>query len=286
MNFWTYRPAAPLSGVVDFVWYCQGRALSHAWERLLPDTRGQLLINLVEDQLRWRDLEGRPHAIGGSGVSGPSSRPFDIDTAQQGHIMGASFREGQMARVMRTPLHLLLDDHVELVDIWSDKVDFVRERILEFDGVLDRCRVLSAFLAAQLISPQAECVAEVLGGAKMLEAGSRVKDVCRDLGWSYKKLERRFRRHFGVSPSKYSRLKRFERVWEEIARLRSPDWVDLALSHGYSDQSHLVREVGDFSTFTPSRLTALPRLSRHIPLLDEMSNSFKTKVEVSSRVRL
>ena len=52
---------------------------------------------------------------------------------------------------------------------------------------------------------------------------------------------------------------RFDRVVKALRASPDVPWAELALRHGYADQSHLCRELGRFSGVTPTALRALVR---------------------------
>ena len=60
-----------------------------------------------------------------------------------------------------------------------------------------------------------------------------------------------------MAPKLLARLVRFDRLMERLRRGPPTTWAALALELGYSDQSHLVRDVKQFSGATPTRVRAL-----------------------------
>ncbi|HTS66106.1 MAG TPA: DUF6597 domain-containing transcriptional factor [Candidatus Acidoferrales bacterium] len=90
------RPGGALAGFIELLWYWDGPAQPHAFERLLPDGSMELIINLDEDEVRIydrRDL-GRYERLDGCSLMGPHSEYFVIDTAQQVRVMGVHFGPG------------------------------------------------------------------------------------------------------------------------------------------------------------------------------------------------
>lgn len=82
-----------------------------------------------------------------------------------------------------------------------------------------------------------------------------IHQLATELGFSRKHLHDRFAREVGLSPKRYAEVQRFSRV---LTRLRAgaPSLAHLALDLGYSDQSHLARDVRRFSSVTARALSA------------------------------
>jgi transcriptional regulator GlxA family with amidase domain len=100
-----------------------------------------------------------------------------------------------------------------------------------------------------------------------LERGTSVDEVVRSVGLSHRRMIELFREQVGLPPKTYSRVRRFQRALALVPTLRS--WGDLALTVGYSDQSHLVREFGTLAGMTPGAYLAVARAHpnpRHLPL--------------------
>lgn len=69
---------------------------------------------------------------------------------------------------------------------------------------------------------------------------------------------RSFRRQLGLTPHKFARITRFNAVFPDLRGGRNGG-ASLAAKHGYADQSHLIREVHEFTGVTPSSLAASGR---------------------------
>ncbi len=74
------------------------------------------------------------------------------------------------------------------------------------------------------------------------------------LGLSPRQARRRFVEGCGWSPKTYACLLRLAAALEAAARAETLDWSDLAHVHGYSDQSHLVRDCRRFLGAPPVAL--------------------------------
>jgi AraC-like DNA-binding protein len=73
-----------------------------------------------------------------------------------------------------------------------------------------------------------------------------------------------FRHEVGMTPKLFCRVERFQGVIRNLERARDVDWVDVALSYGYSDQSHFNHDFREFSGVRPSDYLSLRLSQNHI----------------------
>jgi AraC-like DNA-binding protein len=102
---------------------------------------------------------------------------------------------------------------------------------------------------------------EARGGAADIGA------IARELGTSHRRLIALFRDGVGMPPKLFARLVRFDRLMTKLRTGATPLWVDLAAELGYADQSHLIREVKQFTGVSPTRAHAM---------LDDLSRACAT----------
>jgi methylphosphotriester-DNA--protein-cysteine methyltransferase len=96
--------------------------------------------------------------------------------------------------------------------------------------------------------------------ARQIEARDGRIDVgalARELGTSHRRMIALFRDGVGVPPKLFARLVRFHRLMERLRTGEMPAWIDLAAELGYADQSHLIREVKQFTGVSPTKTHAM-----------------------------
>lgn len=93
--------------------------------------------------------------------------------------------------------------------------------------------------------------------ARSAEALS-VEQLAGELGTNRFALNRSFRHRFGCGVSEYLRAHRVERARREVVGSRRP-LVEIALSSGFADQSHMTRAFRHLLGTTPGRLRASAR---------------------------
>ncbi|WP_432931841.1 helix-turn-helix domain-containing protein [Microbispora sp. CA-135349] len=138
----------------------------------------------------------------------------------------------------------------------------LRERLLEAPGWDERFAVLDAVLSRHARPARAYPSEVARAWGRMLAAGGQVtvSGLARDVGWSARHLNGRFREEIGLSPKEAARVVRFDRVRRLLQRAaasgRRLTLADAAAECGFCDQAHLAREFGALAGCSPSRWLA------------------------------
>ena len=224
----------------------------------MPSGTMQLLVNLHEDQLRSYHGEAATqlHSTRGASLSGACTEAFVIDTAEQRAIMGVSFRPGGAYPFFTAPADALRADAVELDQLWGRDGAVLRERLLELPTPAARLRTLEQILLARVVRSLRPDPALAVAIAA-LEREVPVAAVGERLGWSPRRLIDRFNAQVGLTPKRFARVRRFQRVLATLARGDAPPWAALAQACGYFDQAHFIHDFRAFSGLHPT--TYAPR---------------------------
>jgi len=128
---------------------------------------------------------------------------------------------------------------------------FLRERLLEAASPGEALAVMEAFLIGQMVDDACPDPA-VIAAARALARGSGVGEVAERLGLLPRTLQRRFAAHVGLSPKRFGRVQRLQRVVRGLDGWAQVDWAATAARHGYCDQAHLADEFRDLADVTPA----------------------------------
>lgn len=262
MVYLARRPAAPLDQVVEHVWYCRNTPGPLRLERVLPTGGAQLIVNLAEDETRTYDIGrmGRPECrrAAGSILSGLSTRYQIIDTAEQEHVVGVSFRPGGTLPFTRTPAHELQGQDVPLDVLWGVSATArLRDELLAAPDGPVALDVLEAALARVWRPRQLHrSVGHAVHAFQRHAEVARVAAVTASTGMSARRFAARFEAEVGVTPKRYCRLLRFQTAIRRAHAERPISWTEVALSSGYYDQAHFIHDFHAFSGLTPTAYDA------------------------------
>ena len=157
--------------------------------------------------------------------------------------------------LLSLPLEELTGSVVPLRDVLGPSADEIVERFQTHSRWNARARILEAVMLRRTV--------DVSGVDRGIEWAWRrivarhetvsIKELADDVGWSQRHFIRSFHRELGLTPHKLARITRLNAVLPELRGGRD-NGASLAAKHGYADQSHLIREVREFTGATPTSL--------------------------------
>jgi AraC-like DNA-binding protein len=251
-----YTPPAPLSDFVGVFWYWRGHEVDYARQRIMPMGTSELVINLGNG----------PTA--GAGISGPQSESFIIERTVQDELIGIHFKLGGVYPFLDCPLSELHGLNVTLAELWGEgRSSELVSRLREARTIDKKFQVIEHWLMGLARRPLQHHPA-VSFGIKEFQSDSGLLSSARmadHVGFSQRHFIQLFREEVGLTPKLFCRVQRFQQVIASVQKLETVDWVDIALSRGYFDQSHFNHEFREFSGLTPGDyLTLRTEHSNHV----------------------
>jgi AraC-like DNA-binding protein len=263
----THKPGPPLDEYIDRFWLVSDTP-AHPRERILPSGTVELVINLSDDEIRIFDPSrpDRARRYPGAVVSGPYRGCFLIDPIQHAAMVGVHFRPGRAAGVLGVPASELADAHVALESLWGPAAAELRDRVGAAVTPAKRFAVLEDVLRGRLLRarPRHGAIPVALDAFERAEAAVKVRDLARRVGLSQRRFIQLFTAEVGLTPKLYGRVRRFQRARELVRHATEPDWAAVAVACGFFDQSHLIRDFGEFAGLSP--VAYLNQRSQHVML--------------------
>ncbi len=250
------RPSLALAPYIETLWYCEGYGATHRRERVLPNGRFQLIIDLA--------APSAPALLIGMRTG------YDIlETACLQSVMGVLFRPGGSLPFFDTPADSLYNQALPLDLIWGSGSGELRDRLLESASPSGRLGILNAELQRRL--ERAELHPAVLYALGVFSHDPHTRgviEIARDAGLSRRRFAGLFREQVGLPPKLYCRLRRFQQVVRRVASGARVDWAEVALAGGYYDQAHMAHEFREFSGVSPGAWAASERPFQNHAIVD------------------
>jgi AraC-like DNA-binding protein len=242
------RPAPPLDRLVRTITYRAGEQSRTSVEKILPGPATSLWVNLNRDM--FRSFTSGGSSVSGAMLAGPTSRATVIEF-EQGHAhLSVMFALGAATAFFTPPLVLARDEFVPLACLWGAHGADLREQVLTASAPDDMLQVMEDALLKQLAGSLIPDPA-IIAAARTLSGGASVAEAADALGLLPRTLRRRFTAQVGLTPKRFARVQRLQRVVRSLDGHTEVDWANVAAEHGYSDQPHLSDEFRDLADVTP-----------------------------------
>ncbi|MEO7433628.1 MAG: AraC family transcriptional regulator [Dokdonella sp.] len=231
-------PCEALSDVVDHFWFVRWDLDGH-----LPQTRETLPhpnVHLVIERGLTR-------------IFGVHSTRFTRVLKDRGCALGVKFRAGGFRPFLGRAVSTITDASLPLDDVFGHDADLLEEEVLAADDVHGMMAIAARFLAGRrpAADPRVSVVADMVAGIAADRSLLRVEALADRHGLSKRALQRMFNDYVGVSPKWVINRYRLHEAVERLAGGTDVDWTDLALSLGYFDQAHFIRDFRTLVGRTP-----------------------------------
>ena len=265
-----YVRRAPTVGFLkdyfEALWAAREEARVHPRELVLPTGKAHLVVRVAGRPVSAVSADGssrrrfHTHAV----LGGPSWTPRLRDVSRPCRTVGAQLRPGVAQVLFGRPADELAGRRVALEDLWRGAR--LRERLGEVEDPSEQLDLFEALLAERFRTAPALHPA-VVHALERLDVVDDVGRVALETGYSHRHFVSLFRVAVGMPPKRYCRVRRFNRVIDGLTNRPEVGWADLALSAGFSDQAHMVRDFRALAGVTPGQYRRMdPEWPRHLPL--------------------
>lgn len=216
---------------------------------ILPDT--SLVIAFRFRGAVSAVIDGRQHDLAPSVISGIRRSSRSMAYAKGTANLLIVFHEAGAAAFFREPLHELSDISLSLDTLMKgSEVAAIEEQLATADGDPQRIRIAEKWMFSKLKVPAPDLLVQHAIQTIQLTHGTiRMKDLAGSLYISQDAFEKRFRRQAGASPKQFSSIVRIKHLIDGYSQAKS--LTDAALSAGYFDQAHFIRDFKAFTGKTP-----------------------------------
>lgn len=225
-----YHPSADLDPYVEHYWVVE-------WDlRGLTPERAETLPHPSVHMVFERD--------GGSRIRGAARAKFSRLLEDKGGVFAVKFRPGGFYPFVGVPVSRFSDRTVPLHEVFGAEGDDLDLAVLAESADLDRINVVEGFLRARRTDPDENVtlVTEIVYAVAKEREILKVEDLVERYGLNKRALQRLFAKYLGVSPKWVIQRYRLHEAAEQLATCAPVNQAALALSLGYSDQAHFVRD--------------------------------------------
>lgn len=260
-----YKPASPLSRFIEQMWLYSRSNLNHVIQKFIPDGSNWLVIDF-SDHARDFLVEGqsRTFTCQNSWITGTLKKCTSIAGNASPLMLGINFKAGGAYPFFDFPLSEITNSVVSLDLIWGREITDLRQRLLESPTPTERFGILECFLLKRLRNAQCQSrmLPFLLQGIQLADENLNLKKSAERIAITQKHLISLFNGLVGLTPKRFQRISRFQKVIRRLEQGGRVNWPLLALEFGYYDQAHFIKEFQEFAGMSP---TCYPALKGEVP---------------------
>jgi AraC-like DNA-binding protein len=235
-----YHPAPDLAPYVEHYWLVEWDLRGQAPEQ--AETLPHPNVHMVFEQ------DGR------SRIRGPARAKFSTVLEEKGGVFAVKFTPGGFFPFVGVPVSRFADTTMTLREVFGAEGDVLEARVLAGTSDLSRVNVIEPFLRAQQprFDENVKLLTEIVYAVAKDREILKVEDLVQRYGRNKRTLQRLFAKYVGVSPKWVIQRYRLHEAAEQLAADRLVNQSELALSLGYSDQAHFVRDFRSIVGVSPA----------------------------------
>ncbi|MEO9869338.1 DUF6597 domain-containing transcriptional factor [Ekhidna sp.] len=247
MLFENRPPARLLKDLVKEYWIFEDLDHASSTQKIIPDGYSEIIIHY-----------GDPYEINLRGSwESQSSFLFSSQISKYFHLRNTGI--SKMIGIKLHPTAFFELFHKE-VSNYTDQVislDHLTsvgelEKLKAAYSINDKVELAENWLLDHLkdISEQTKirkCISMIFDSHGMIE----IEEISQKINLSTRQVERLFKKVVGLTPKFYSRIIRFNYIFE-VMKEQKDSWVKTALQSGYFDQSHFIKNFKEFTGEEPS----------------------------------
>ncbi|MGE0633118.1 MAG: DUF6597 domain-containing transcriptional factor [Pseudobdellovibrionaceae bacterium] len=275
----TIEPCAELEPFVECFWLLAAPHDSNQEPRneiVLPDGKTELIVHFGEDFCKLEKFENKNRFVRQARVlmSGQITEHIVLRPMGEVGVLAARFKPAGAARFFSLPYEEIVDQVVDLSLHDNKTSDELHTQVAKLASHDERLNFMQDFLKCRLIEESQEdiYVRQACRYIMQSEGEYSVAELVKLIGFSERQLERKFKKQVGLSPKMLSRIVRFQKILRMAQGEKSLTLVDAAVSCGYYDQSHFIRDFTKFSGDSP-----LKYLTSEHPMSDHFTSPGPTK---------
>ncbi|HUP13876.1 MAG TPA: helix-turn-helix domain-containing protein [Niastella sp.] len=183
-----------------------------------------------------------------------------ISTAEANGIFGVRLYAHAIPLLFNIPATELTNQYVDISSLLNNRGCELADEIFKADTFEERVAIISAFLQTQIQHSLSALTRFEVFITTINQTGMSVSELAGHVHLSQRQFERHFKYLTGFSAKAFFKISRFENLIEALgcpAGTTPKNLTNLALEHGYYDQSHLNRHFKEFTGMAPGKFLQL-----------------------------
>jgi AraC-like DNA-binding protein len=254
-----FKPSIKLSDFVHFYWLFEAAMgiEEPTMQRIVPNGSIELMFHFGDPIHIQKDGNGNTN-LPKSILKGQLNSYYDIYYRGRPHFLSVLFKPHGARLFFDVPMEKLLGENVDLHNIIGKASNEIADKLANQTSNSTRIAIVEEFLLSRLSSSKLHNFRRIEAGLRHIKPNTiinRVDLLSNASCLSYKQFDRVFLDFTGIHPKQFLQIVRFQQLMQQLHEGSYRNLTDLAVSCGYYDQAHCIREVKRLSGYTPLQLS-------------------------------
>ncbi|MBO2012503.1 helix-turn-helix domain-containing protein [Hymenobacter negativus] len=187
-------------------------------------------------------------------IVGPQTTKVDLAMGPRHRFVSVAFHPGGLFRLLRLPLHELLDTPLDGADVLGPELREVSEQLQAATQPLAMKNIVEAYLLRKMCLDATIPFEHALRVMLRRNPAPTIDELAALACLSNRQFERKSKDVLGYSPKLFARLVRFSKAYRLKVNHPHARWTTISHQSGYYDQMHLIRDFKAFTATTPKLL--------------------------------
>lgn len=254
MKYKIYQPSPILSAFVDYYYYSKG-TFNGEERTILPDGRVDLVF-ILSAGVKAKNSGNTELVANGGMLQARKKEVFSVIYDGRLELLGIRFSPKGCLALLGLPMAELPEQPVSLADIFNTEAKELEESLFGIHDPEKKISFIERWLVRQYKKNDLYHQWEWDWIDKLMRTSGTVslQSLLQKSDANYKRIQRFFRDHLGISPKYFARILRMEAIHQDLRmHEKEIDWMYIVVKYGFYDQSHLVREFESMTGYSPNQ---------------------------------
>lgn len=250
MIFEHHPPPPALKGLVKEFWIYENEDAQPTIQKVIPDGYSEIIIHYGAPYRMKMDSNWETQST--ILFSSQISNYFYLENTEKSGMIGIKLHPVAFYELFQVDIDPLSNQIIPLEKIIPDQVGELKEIQDSSQNVEDKVQIAQQWMLSQLENRKPSKVREVVDQILEKKGLVDIDSLGDQVQLSTRQLERNFKKVVGLTPKFYSRIVRFNYIFE-VMKEQNDSWIRTALQSGYFDQSHFIKNFKEFTGEEPSQ---------------------------------
>lgn len=251
MFFKRIEPSSELKDFIDCYWVVESDNSAPIKQKIIPDGFPELIFHYGDP---YRININKEWQLQSKGlVAGQIKKHFYLENTGRSGVFGIKLKPAALNHLFGLTMNELADKVIGIEELNQSDLYQLNFAIISCSTYQEMLVVAEKELKtiSKSIRTKDETIDDIVESISNTNGTVTISEIQKKFFITERQLQRKFQKYIGLSPKFYSRIIRFNHIFQLLKEKRL-SWLEITHLSGYFDQSHFIRDFKAFTGEEPS----------------------------------